>query len=391
MSSSRLGDATDSEPFLGPSALAVAITTAATLPIFLTGALAVQIGQDITLTAARLGTLTAVFFTTSALSSSLSGHVAERFGFTLGMRFAAALSAFVAFTIALRPAWSTFLVMLLVAGFANSAGQVSSNLYIAQRISSARHGFAYGIKQSGVLAGTLLGGLAVPAIALTVGWRWAFFATAVGAACLIPLIPSGRSAPVVRSEAGTASSPLPLLILLAAGAAAGAGAANSLGAFFVASSVHDGLSEGNAGLLFALGSCVGLASRLGLGRLADARTGGRLNWVALLLLVGAGGYLLLSTSAAWIVLPATVLCFGGGWGWPGLFNFAVVNRNPDAPAFATGITQTGAYVGAIVGPLSFGRVAESVSYDAAWLMAAGLALVGAASIVVARRFLVRST
>jgi MFS family permease len=381
----------DSGPFLGPSALAVAITTVATLPIFLTGALAVQIGEDIALTAARLGTLTALFFTTSALSSSVSGHVAERFGFTLGMRFAAGLSALACFTIALRPAWSTFLVMLLAAGFANSAGQVSSNLYIAQRISSTRHGFAYGIKQSGVLAATLLGGLAVPVIALTVGWRWAFVGTAVVAAFLIPLIPSTHSAPVARSEAAAAASPLPLLILLAAGAAAGAAAANSLGAFFVASSVHDGLSEGSAGLLFALGSCVGLAARLGLGRLADARTGGRLNWVALLLLAGAAGYLLLSTSADWIVFPATVLCFGGGWGWPGLFNFAVVNRNREAPAAATGITQTGAYLGAIAGPLSFGRLAEGVSYDAAWLLAAGLALVGAASIVVARRFLLRST
>lgn len=120
-------EASTTEPFLGPLALAVAITTVATLPIFLTGALAVQIGEEIELSAARLGALTAVFFSSSAISSSVSGHVAERFGFTFGMRFAAGLSALATLGVALRPAWSTFLVMLLLAGFANSAGQVSES------------------------------------------------------------------------------------------------------------------------------------------------------------------------------------------------------------------------------------------------------------------------
>ena len=52
------------------------------------------------------------------------------------------------------------------------------------------------------------------------------------------------------------------------------------------------------------------------------------------------------------------LAFATGWAWPGLFNLAVVRVNPSAPGAATGITQTGTYLGAVVGPVLFGVVAE---------------------------------
>ena len=52
---------------------------------------------------------------------------------------------------------------------------------------------------------------------------------------------------------------------------------------------------------------------------------------------------------------------------------------------ATGITQTGTYLGAVVGPVLFGLVAEHVSFRAAWLGAAAMALLAALTIVGARR------
>ena len=74
-----------------------------------------------------------------------------------------------------------------------------------------------------------------------------------------------------------------------------------------------------------------------------------------------------------------------GWGWAGLFNLAIVRLNPDAPGVATGITQTGTYVGAGAGPLLFGWIADNFSTERAWVAAALLALVAAATILVGGR------
>jgi len=160
-----------------------------------------------------------------------------------------------------------------------------------------------------------------------------------------------------------------------------------MGSYLVDSSVDAGLGEAGAGLLFAAGSVAGLSMRVGAGWLADRRTGGRLLWVAGLYLVGSAGFMLQATRDTELLWLATLLCFAGGWGWPGLFNFAVVHRNPEAPAAATGLTQTGVYLGGTSGPLLFGVVAESSGYQAAWWGAAGFGLVACAAVLLARRML----
>ncbi len=76
-------------------------------------------------------------------------------------------------------------------------------------------------------------------------------------------------------------------------------------------------------------------------------------------------------------------------GWPGLFNLAVVRQHPDAAATASGITQTGTYLGAVVGPVLFGALVERASYRAAWLSAGALAAAGAGAMVMGRRMLLR--
>ena len=68
---------------------------------------------------------------------------------------------------------------LAVGGLANAVGQPAGNATLAQHVSADRFGIAFAVKQSGIPVATLLGGLAVPAVALTIGWRWAFAAGAL--------------------------------------------------------------------------------------------------------------------------------------------------------------------------------------------------------------------
>lgn len=364
-------------------------TTCSALPAFLVGAVAVQMRSDLQFAISQVGILIAIFFFTSALASPVAGRFVERLGGSRGMRVACIVSALCLMGIALAGSWGVVAALLVAGGLSYALVHVSANLFIARRTVAERQGLAYGIKQSGIPAATLLGGLAVPAFALTIGWRWAF--AAGGALSLViaalvpprrPPSPGSRSRPAARPE-----SSLTALGVLTLGAALGASAANALGAYLVESSVSGGLSEGAAGLLLSAASLFGLGCRIGIGWLADRAYRRRLLWVSGMMLVGAFGYVGLATRELALLVPAALLCFGGGWGWPGLFNFVVVLHNRRAPAAATGITQSGAYIGGVVGPLVFGFTVERTSYASAWLLATGFALVGAVAMVTGRRIL----
>lgn len=373
--------------------VALRITTACVLPVFLLGGLAVQIRNSLGLSVSQIGIGVAVFFLLSALAATPAGRLTERTGPRVGLQAASALSVISLAGMGSSLSYSWLLVFLGIGGLGNAAAQVSSNLLLARQVPISRQGFAFGLKQAAVPAATLLGGLAVPAIGLTIGWRWAFLGGATLALVQLPFIPpeppaSVRPPPTETSNRSNMS--LLSLIVLASAAALGAMAANALGAFFVDSSVSAGIDEASAGLSFAAGSAAGLAMRVWAGWMADRRASGKLLAVSGLLFVGACGYLMLASRINILVLPAAILSFGGGWGWPGLFNLAVVTQNRFMPALATGITHTGAFIGGILGPLIFGFMVEKTSYRVAWTIASGWALLAILGVLIARKMILKT-
>ena len=77
-----------------------------------------------------------------------------------------------------------------------------------------------------------------------------------------------------------------------------------------------------------------------------------------MLAVGGVGFLMLGLVQEWVMLLAVPVAFATGWAWLGSYNLAMVKLNPVAPGAAVGVTQTGAFVGAIVGPIGLGFLAE---------------------------------
>jgi MFS family permease len=71
-------------------------------------------------------------------------------------------------------------------------------------------------------------------------------------------------------------------------------------------------------------------------------------------------------------------------------NLAVVKNYPAAPAAATGISQTGVYAGAVLGPSIFGLLAERVGYRGAWLGAAACSALAGALVIASRYVLLRA-
>ncbi len=393
-------------------ALAIALATTGVLPVFLTGALSVQIEAGLHVGPTAIGGAVATYFAASALSSVRAGRLAERVGPFKVMLVAVGLALVALLGIGLVVTSVYVLLPFLVAGgLSNGAMQPAVNLLLARAVDEHRQGLAFGIKQAAIPSATLLSGIAVPALALTAGWHAAYLAAAgvglvVGAVLVLGgrrLVPTGGTADVrpravdERDDRGTAARPggtfdLRPLVFLATAMACAVAAANALGSFVVAGAVHDGVGPGLAGLLSAAGSVVGLSARVGFGWRAD-RTGLRgrraanahLETVVVLIVVGALGYGALAFGNLGLLVPAVLVAYGGGWGYNGLFNLAVVRAYPENPGRATGVAQVGTYVGGMVGPMTFGIVADHLGFDAGWALCAALAVVAAAAFSLSRR------
>jgi cyanate permease len=160
------------------------------------------------------------------------------------------------------------------------------------------------------------------------------------------------------------------LLLTALGAALATAGPSALGAYLVASAVDVGIGEGTAGLLSALASGLSLATRVALGARADRRRDYGLAVVVVLLGAGSAGFALMASDTVGLFVLGALVAFTLGWGWPGLFNLAVVDSNRETPGSASGVSQTGIYVGAAVGPAVFGALSAGAGYGTAWLAVA---------------------
>lgn len=366
---------------------AVIVTTASVLPVFLTGAMAVQLSRDLAFDPSGLGLVVALYFGVSALCSLPVGMVVERFGARVTSRIAVVGAAVLMAALGLGARSYVALVVLLLCGaWCNVMGQLSSNLTLARSVPAHRMGLSFGVKQAAIPAATLLAGLAVPAVALTVGWRWAYGIGALLALAALFACPRADARPPARAAKGDRATGALAVIGAASGLAAGT--ATALGIFLVASAVDRGIDPGLAGLVLTLGSVVGLSARLLHGWLADRRTGGHVAVVAASLASGAAGFVLLAVPGTPALVVGVVLAFGLGWAWPGLLQFAVVRLNPSAPAAATSIVQVGVYAGGFAGPIVFGSLATHAGFPTAWTVNAVVMLVSAALMLVGRRMLV---
>src|SRR5699024_189298 len=76
----------------------------------------------------------------------------------------------------LGTAWALAMAMV-VAGFAMALGNPLTNRLIATNVAAPHRGLFTGIKQAGVPSVLFLAGLALPALALYIGWRGALLAS----------------------------------------------------------------------------------------------------------------------------------------------------------------------------------------------------------------------
>ncbi|MDA8277103.1 MAG: MFS transporter [Actinomycetota bacterium] len=353
--------------------VSISSTTSTVFPVFITGAVAVQLRQSLHFSIALVGVAVAIFFGTAAATSLFAGSLAENQGGAKVMRIATFASAIAMGLIAfLAHSFFELAILLAFAGVANGTNQPANNLFVINAVKTNRRGFALGVKQAAIPVATLLAGVAVPSVALTIGWRYVYLFAAIIAlivSMVIPGDPDSLKVKVQRRRDGEkVEIALAPVVTLAIAMALGAGTSNALGAYMVENAVHQHYAPGTAGLIGALGSLVSLVVRLSVGYRADKRDGKHLIVVASMIGMGAIGYLFFATSIKWLVVPAAIIGYGFGWGWNGLFNFAVVVNHKGAEGRATGITQSGAFIGSVAGPIVFGYFVVHFGFRPSWIL-----------------------
>ncbi len=367
--------------------LSVLIVTLSTQPVFLLAAAFLQLEDDLGLSITGLGALSATFFLTAAIASAPLGRVVERIGWQRAMKINCVGSAAVLIAIALfARSVPGFVVLLVVGGAFYGFANPAANKALAEQVDAGRRGITFGLKHAGIPSSTLLAGLAIPALILTVGWEFSFAVAALLAGPVWVLIAVDRDP--LRQSAGAPSPgrgarPLTVLdlVMLAAASALSAAAAISLGTFLIAAAVEEAsFTQAAAGVLLFVGSLASISARIAVGAITD-RIGGRgFTGVAILLSSGALVFLLLRPATGLAFGVLVVVAFATAWGWTGLMTFTVVNANTSTVAASSAIMQAGIFLGAGLGPILLGWTIDQYSFSTSWVGVTVLLLM-AASIV----------
>lgn len=363
--------------------------TAAVVPVFLAGALSGRIGDDLGFGAGAAGAAVAAFFVGAGAFAVPMGHLTERIGPTRALRAGALVSAASALGVAaLASSWWQLTALLAVGGSAVGLVDTGAARAFGDAVPPTRHGIAFGAKEASVPAASLAAGLSIPVLAEHLGWRSAFVAGALLAPlvwAVVPRLAADRPPPDDGAAGEARRGPL---VLFAAGVALAVGAATAASTLLVPAIEDRGWQEGDAGLLLAVASGVSIGVRLAAGSRGDRRPRSTWSMVATLLVIGAGGAVLLAaTSAGPAGVLGAVAVIGGGWGWTGLAFQTAVRVGRDRPAAAAGLVLTGLSVGGAAGPAAFGALASAMSYSAAWASSAAALLVGAAAILASKHWL----
>jgi len=371
-----------------PGVLLLGMTAATLMPGGL-GILAPFMRDDLGLSRTRIGFLISTVLFLGAVVAPRAGRATDALGGRRGivLLFATAILGLVG--VAVAPSYWWMLLPVAVAALPQAAGNPVTNKLIATHSPPGRRGLVTGIKQSGVQAGNFVAGLAMPAIALAWGWRWA-----IGFAAVVPLlglvgtfgwVPHDR--PAVASSAtvdSDADEPLPVAITFLAvyGGLMGFGAAYQ---FLIPLFAEEalGMTEQAGGAAIGVIGFVALFARIGWARFADVNA--RHDLTLAILAVGSVFavmvLLVAQAGASWLLWVGAALTGVTASSWNSVGMLAVIEHAGEKQSGrASGIVMLGFLGGVGIGPTVFGWLVDRTdSYTPMWLTS--LMVLGSAAVL----------
>jgi predicted MFS family arabinose efflux permease len=347
------------------------------LALYGLSATAPMVIEDLGLSRAQFGSLGTVAFLVAAVSSALLGQYVDRHAARSVMIVLYIGAALAFLTAAAANSFPLLLVAVAISGCAQSLSNPVTNRLISTWIPPGGRGLLMGVKQAGVQMSQLVAGLALPTVALLLGWRVALGVCVVAAAAGLWLafrFPS-RDAEQAAGEGGRRpASGLPTSVwwLMAYALLTGAGlhASNMYLPLFSYEELE--LSATVAGFTAAVVGGVGLVARIGFGHAADRmqRPHWALSALAAVAALGAMSLLASSLTGQPSLMWLGAVVFGAsGIATNVVVMLALIRVTPlQVVGTASGLVAIGLYSGFAIGPISFGLIVDAAgSYELGWL------------------------
>lgn len=356
-------------------------------PPTMIGVLSRFIIDDLGMTRTELGGLITGYALAMTVSSLPLGGFADRLG---GRRMLVLLLACLSFGLLGMAASGGLWPLMLFAGVAAmpAAGANSAtNLLIVENVPAGSRGWITGVKQAGVHLGIFAAGAALPAAALSIGWRWALALSALAPAAAVAftlyVVPKGRGSPAAE-RTGLFRARLPEVVwwLAVYGTAMGVVHSAYIGFAPLYFQEEIGMSAAAAGAVIVVYGLVGAAGRIVWGRIAE-RAGdpaSPLLWI--------GGMSVGSMFLTWAAADAgplsawagaALLGIGSG-SWTVVGMVSAMSAAPKQTGLSAAAVMLGFGAGLTAGPVVFGWAVDSLDgYGAPWW---GLVFMSAVSMVI---------
>lgn len=353
---------------------------ASTLVQFALGVLAPFLADDLGIGPAQIGTLTTAYFAAGALLSPFAGGWVDRVGGRRALTVLFATAGLPLIVTSVSPGYGLLLVAVVLAAPAIALGNPVTNALVAAHLPPRRRGLPTGVKQSGVQVGAAALGLALPTVAIALGWRAAVLVlvpvSLVGLLGVWALVPPTSGSSRGEQRAATGDRRLPASVWWLAGYAGlmGFGAA-IIGAFLVLYGVQEvGMTPRDAGFVAGVLGVVATVARIAWGPVATRfRTASvPMAAMALLSIAGTG---LAAGAAVWgpvALWGAALLWAVSASSWNSVVMLAVIRALPqEVTGAASGVVHGTFLVGLCASPVVFGATVDVADgYGPGWALVA---------------------
>ena len=323
--------------------------------------LASFIREDLAMSRAQFGWIVTAYAAVSAASAPVIGRITDWVGARAAMLAIFTFSGIGFLLLAAANAYPALIFAVLVIGVGQTLANPATNKMIAHEASGRRRGLITGIKQSGVQAGTFVGGVTFPALAVAIGWRGVpLLLSFVSALALLigwwvlPRHPRERH---LRRDA--AAAPIPPSTWWIAGYAFLMGAGGSpVFSFLPLYAIEEvGVSEAVAGLVVGVSALLGVGARIVWSVGADRR--GEYAWpmVVISAIAVAAGLATIAAEPLGVIVLWVSALLGylsiSAWNSVAMLSI-IVEAGPRASGRASGIVMLGFMAGLAISPPFFG-------------------------------------
>ena len=355
-------------------------------PLYFYGALSVQITEGLRYRPSLHGLGATSFYLVAAVFAVSLGRITDRLDPVITLRLAIIMTIISNLGITFSNSLVTICASLAIGGLGNALATPGIAQLVQDRIELKKQGLAYGFKQSATGLSTLLGGAAIPFVALNNQWRYVFgLGVLFSLGILFKLndmslsklsdLKFAKSREIKVSQVKIKHSYSSEVKLISTSFAIGAAVGAGLITYLPLSNAEVGLNPTESSFVLILASSSSLITRFVVLLYMDRTKIDSIRICIGMMFFGSIGLFGLSTMSKGVITVSSVISYAFGWGWIGLITYKMLRISGGNLGSNVGLMQAAAAVGSILGPIALGAAYELSGFALMWqISASGLVL-----------------